>query len=229
MTRRAWLTLGLTLAACGLAACATTSKEVRLKLALDVTSQPEKAQVQYHGKVVGSTPVSIEVNTYGDLQSVVASLGDLSVVEKRLRILSPEKAQLIFKFNKQQQSLLARTLGVQSVLIFDYSENVSFDIDKFDLKPQALPVLNTQADILNTYFPNASVYVCGHTDSTGTDDHNLKLSLKRAQAVADYLAARGVGKNRLQVRGFGKDDPVESNATPSGRALNRRTEVVLPQ
>ncbi|HEY6929827.1 MAG TPA: OmpA family protein, partial [Thermoanaerobaculia bacterium] len=52
---------------------------------------------------------------------------------------------------------------------------------------------------------------------------------KRAQAVSDYLAARGVSKTRLQVRGFGKDDPVESNATPSGRALNRRTEVVLPQ
>jgi outer membrane protein OmpA-like peptidoglycan-associated protein len=227
MTRRAPLSLGLLLAAVGLSACA--SKEVKLKMALDVISQPEKAEVRYRGKVVGPAPTSLDVHTYDDLQSIVASHGDLTIVEKRLRILSPEKAQLIFKFGKQEQSPIAKTFGVQNVLIFDYSEKVSFDIDKFDLKPEALPILSTQADILNTYFPKAQVYVCGYTDSTGTDEHNLKLSLKRAQAVADFLTARGVNKSRLQIRGFGKDYPVESNGTPTGRALNRRTEVVLPQ
>ena len=227
MTRRARLSLGLALAVSGLAAC--SSKEVRLKMALDVISQPDKAEVRYRGKVVGPAPTSIGVSTYDDLQSIIASHGDLNIVEKRLRILSPEKAQLIFKFGKQETSPLAKTLGAQNVLIFDYSEKVSFDIDKFELKSDALPILNTQADILNNYFPKAQVYVCGYTDATGTDEHNLRLSLKRAQAVADYLAARGVTKTRLQIRGFGKDYPVESNSTPSGRALNRRTEVVLPQ
>jgi outer membrane protein OmpA-like peptidoglycan-associated protein len=135
-----------------------------------------------------------------------------------------EKAQLIFKFGKGEQSPIARVLGVQNVLIFDYSEKVAFDVDKFDLKPEALPILNTQADILNVYFPKARVFVCGYTDATGTDEHNLRLSLKRAQAVADYLVARQVDKGRLEIRGFGKDYPVESNATPAGRLINRRTE-----
>jgi len=228
MTRPRTPLLSLAVAAVLLSACA--AKEVRLRMSLEVVSRPEKAQVTYHGKSVGEAPAEIDVKTYEDLDSVVASLKDLSVVEKRLRIISPDRAQLIFRFGKEaEQSPLARTLGVQNVLIFDYSEKVAFDVDKFDLKPEFLPLLNTQADILQVYFPKAPVFVCGYTDSTGSEDHNLKLSLKRAQAVADYLVARGLDKARLQIRGFGKDYPVESNGTAAGRALNRRTEVVLPQ
>jgi outer membrane protein OmpA-like peptidoglycan-associated protein len=209
-------------------ACA--SKEVQLRMSLQVVSQPEKAQVRYRGKAIGDAPTDIDVRTYADLDAIVASLEGMNVVEKRLRILSPERAQLIFKFgNQSEQSPLARNLGVEKVLIFDYSEKVAFDVDKFDLKPEFLPLLNTQSDILTVYFPRARIYVCGYTDSTGTDEHNLRLSLKRAQGVADYLIARGVEKARVQIRGFGKDYPVETNTTTAGRALNRRTEVVLPQ
>jgi len=209
-------------AACG-------PKEVQLQMAVQVVSQPEAAEVRFRGKPIGEAPTNIAIKTYEDLQSILAVKGDLDVIEKRLRILAPDKAQLIFKFGKGEQSPLAKVLGVQNVLIFDYSEKVAFDVDKFDLKPDALPILNTQADILNVYFPKAQVFVCGYTDATGSDEHNLKLSLKRAQAVADYLAARQVDKARLQIRGFGKDYAVESNATPAGRTLNRRTEVILPQ
>lgn len=208
-------------------ACAP--KEVQLKMAVQIVSQPDSAEIRFHGKTIGEAPTNVAINTYEDLQSILATKGDLDVVEKRLRILAPDKAQLIFKFGKGEQSPLAKDLGVQNVLIFDYSEKVAFDVDKFDLKPDALPILNTQADILNIYFPKAQVFVCGYTDATGTDEHNLKLSLKRAQAVADYLAARQVDKARLKIRGFGKDYAVESNATPAGRTLNRRTEVILPQ
>lgn len=198
-------------------------------MSIEVISQPEKAEVTYRGDRLGETPAQVEVKTYEDLQAITVRHGDLGIVEKRLRILSPDHAQLIFKFGKEEQSPIAKVLGVQSVLIFDYSEKVSFDVDRFDLKPEALPILNTQADILTVYFPRAEIYVCGYTDSTGSDEHNLKLSLKRAQAVADYLVARGVDKERQKIRGFGKQYPVETNATPAGKALNRRTEVILPQ
>ena len=220
----------VSVAAVGIALlCAACTKEVKLQMAVQVVSQPEAAEVRYRGKQIGDAPTNVEVKTYEDLQSIVAVKGDLEIVEKRLRILTPDRAQLIFKFGKGEQSPIAKVLGVQNVLIFDYSEKVAFDTDKFDLKADALPILNTQADILNVYFPKANVFVCGYTDATGTDEHNLRLSLKRAQAVADYLVARQVDKDRIKIRGFGKDYPVESNATPNGRSLNRRTEVVLPQ
>lgn len=226
--------VGLVLACAMLLTFGCASKpqrpEVRLRLTVEIVSDPAQAEVRFRGKSLGQTPTTIDVTTYEDLQAISATSGDLSVVEKRVRLLSPEKAQLSFRFGaKEPESPLAKTLGLQKVLIFDYSEKVAFDVDRFDLKPDALPILNTQADILSIYFPHALVYVCGYTDSTGGDEYNLKLSLKRAQAVADYLVARGVDKDRLRIRGFGKDFPVESNATAAGRALNRRTEVILPQ
>src|SRR5262249_42711582 len=114
-------------------------------MAVQVVSQPEAAEVRYRGKAIGETPTNVAINTYEDLQSSLAVKGDRDVVEKRLRITAPDKAQLIFKLGKGEQSPLAKVLGVQNVLIFDYSEKVAFDTDKFDLKPEALPILNTQA------------------------------------------------------------------------------------
>ena len=205
------------------------TKSVPLRMAIEVVSEPAKADVKYHGKSIGETPADVDVKTFDDLESIIASKESLEIVEKRIRILSPEKAQLIFKLGKGQQSPVAKSLKLDHILIFDYSEKVAFDTNSFDLKPDALPILNTQAEILNTYFPKAAIHVCGYTDSTGGDDHNLKLSLKRAEAVSGYLLARGVAKDRIQTHGFGKEYAVDANTTPAGRALNRRTEVILPQ
>ena len=227
MTRRPYPLCAFVVAALALATgCA---KRLELKMTVDVLAEPGTADVEYRNKSVGPVPQRIGIETFEDLDSIQAKSADGQVVEKRIRILSPETAQVIFRFAKDA-SPLAKKLGAARLLVFEYSEKVSFDIGKSDLKPEALPILNKQKEILNTYFPNAKAYVCGYTDSTGSDDLNLKLSLERANAVFNYLsAAGGVAKSRLEPRGFGKDFPVETNATPVGRALNRRTEVVLPE
>ena len=212
-----------------LTSCATKEKEIELKMSVEVLSQPEKAEVRYRGKAVGETPKLLEVSTYGDLDAIAALKPDLDVVEKRIRILSSDKAQLFFRFGKGEVSPIARKLGVTRVLVFEYAEKVSFDSNKADLKPEGLSVLNRQAEILNQHFPNATVYVCGYTDSTGSDAVNDKLSLQRAEAVRQYLAEQKVDPARMKTQGFGKQFEVASNATPEGRGLNRRTEVIIPQ
>lgn len=217
------------LAAAALVAATGCTKKLELKMTIDVLSEPGKADVEYRNKPVGAVPQRINIETFDDLESIKATAPEGQVIEKRIRILSPETAQVIFRFGKDV-SPLAKKLGATRLLVFEYAEKVSFDTGKADLKPEALPILNKQKEILNTYFPNAKAFVCGYTDSTGSDDLNMKLSLDRANAVFNYLsAAGGVAKSRLEPRGFGKDFPVESNATPQGRALNRRTEVVLPE
>jgi outer membrane protein OmpA-like peptidoglycan-associated protein len=203
--------------------------DVKMKMAIEVLSQPEKATVTYKGKVLGETPKSLSVNTFEDISSITAASADLDVVEKRIRIVSPDQAQVIFRLGKGGISPVAQKLGLTRVLVFEYAEKVCFDSAKSDLKPDALPVLATQAEILNQYFPKATVYVCGYTDSTGSDAFNDKLSLQRAEAVRNILVNQKVDSARIKTQGFGKQFEVAPNTTAEGRALNRRTEVILPE
>lgn len=202
---------------------------VEMKMAIDVLSEPEKATVSYKGKVLGETPKSLNVSTFEDVSSITAASADLEVVEKRVRIVSADQAQVIFRMGKGGISPVAKKLGLTRVLVFEYAEKVCFDSAKSDLRPDALPVLARQAEILNQYFPKAVVYVCGYTDSTGSDAFNDRLSLQRAEAVRNFLVNQNVDTARLKTQGFGKQFEVAPNTTAEGRALNRRTEVILPE
>jgi len=205
------------------------TRGVEMKMAIDVLSEPEKAIVTYKGKNLGETPKSLNVKTFEDFTSITAASADLEVVEKRIRIVSPDQAQVIFRMGKGGISPVAKKLGMTRVLVFEYAEKVCFDSAKSDLKPDALPVLAKQAEILNLYFPKAIAYVCGYTDATGSDTLNDKLSLQRAEAVRNFLVNQKVDGARIKTQGFGKQFEVAPNTTAEGRALNRRTEVILPE
>jgi OOP family OmpA-OmpF porin len=73
--------------------------------------------------------------------------------------------------------------------------------------------------------PGVRVEIGGHTDSTHTNAHNQALSEKRARAVAAYLVSKGVKPGQLTTKGYGEDSPIADNATPQGRAKNRRVEM----
>ncbi len=75
--------------------------------------------------------------------------------------------------------------------------------------------------------PAATIEIGGHTDSEGTEVNNQRLSLQRAQAVRTYLIGKGVAAPRLVAKGFGSTVPIADNATPEGRAQNRRIEFVV--
>jgi outer membrane protein OmpA-like peptidoglycan-associated protein len=80
--------------------------------------------------------------------------------------------------------------------------------------------------VLNKY-ADTEVMVQGHTDASGPDDHNLKLSLDRAGSVGGYLRAKGVKSGRIEESGHGEGSPVADNATAEGRQANRRVEVAI--
>ena len=104
--------------------------------------------------------------------------------------------------------------------------NITFESDKSSINPQFYSTLNSVAVVLNK-FNKTGVRVDGHTDSTGSDNYNLKLSQERAGAVSQYLAGQGVGYNRLSSQGFGESSPIANNSTDGGRAANRRVEIQL--
>lgn len=105
---------------------------------------------------------------------------------------------------------------------------VNFDFDKATIRSDARPVLD---EALRTIKQSGDIHIAveGNTDSQGSEEYNLNLSIRRAQAVADYLVAHGVARSQLQIDGYGETRPVASNDTADGRAQNRRVELrVLP-
>ncbi len=103
---------------------------------------------------------------------------------------------------------------------------VQFDFDRAEIRADAAVILEEAASQLSQC-KEGSITVKGHTDSTGPEAYNQGLSERRAQAVSDYLAGQGVDASRLQSMGYGESQPVATNATRDGRALNRRVELDL--
>lgn len=104
--------------------------------------------------------------------------------------------------------------------------DVLFDTNSSALAPGAYERLRSLAATLNRY-PDTNIVVKGHTDSTGAESYNLKLSEERAENVRKYLVAEGVSPSRVTAIGFGEAYPLVSDATSSGRQQNRRVEIEI--
>ena len=100
-----------------------------------------------------------------------------------------------------------------------------FGFDSAKLTPAMETALADVADRINASKGDESLDIIGHTDSTGPADYNQKLSERRAQSVADFLAARGVDSGRMNVSGMGETSPIADNSTREGRSRNRRVEI----
>lgn len=105
---------------------------------------------------------------------------------------------------------------------------VRFDFDKADIRPDARAILDEAAKTLKEEGAVAIV-VEGHTDARGTEPYNLKLSQRRAAAVRQYLASKGIDASRLTVEAYGESKPVATNDTDEGRAQNRRVELNIKE
>ena len=130
----------------------------------------------------------------------------------------------------QEQGLLSAKNERGLVL---YLPDVLFDFDKATLTEAARTKIHAVAEIVTRLAPERTLSVEGHTDSVGTEEYNLELSLKRAQAVMSELQAGGVVADKIRSVGLGEKFPVAPNQTekgrdnPEGRAQNRRVEVVI--
>lgn len=104
--------------------------------------------------------------------------------------------------------------------------SVNFDFDKSNLKPGAKVELDRAVKIMQDN-PDVVLELQGNTDNVGTDAYNQALGKRRADAVFNYMKAKGINPNRLKTVSFGKGKPVASNATDEGRAQNRRVDLVI--
>ncbi|GGB72509.1 membrane protein [Flavobacterium suaedae] len=104
--------------------------------------------------------------------------------------------------------------------------SVNFDLNKSTLTSKAKANLDRLVPVFNEY-PNTNIQVFGYTDSSGSDDYNLRLSEQRAASVVSYLTGKGLSSSRFTTMGKGEADPIADNETASGRAQNRRVEFAI--
>ena len=119
------------------------------------------------------------------------------------------------------QSEAASIQRTKDVLIATFKSELLFDFDSFSLKPGAVVEIGKVATVLVKY-PDTTVVVEGHTDSTGAEAYNQKLSAKRAEAVKNTLVQHGLTPDRIETYGYGESQPISSDP-----AMNRRVKVVI--
>ncbi|HEY9275041.1 MULTISPECIES: OmpA family protein [Achromobacter] len=168
-----------------------------------------------------------------------AEILDLQATILDLKGLPSDASGGISDLNAQIDGLAARHDGLsvrqdKNAVTVAMLGDVLFDFDKTAIRPAAEPTLRDIASLIKASSAG-TVAIEGHTDSKGSASYNKDLSLRRAQAVAQWLASHGVDKARLTVKGFGDTQPIQSNRlangadNPQGRAQNRRVEFVLPK
>lgn len=136
-----------------------------------------------------------------------------------------DRQQADFRRSLEGSGVAIRRNGDQIVLVMP--SDVTFAVDRSDVQPQFTRVLDDVAGTLNAY-PQTTIDVVGHADSTGPDAYNQTLSERRASSVAGYLTGPGrVLADRVFVAGQGERQPIASNDTAEGRAQNRRVEIIL--
>lgn len=126
---------------------------------------------------------------------------------------------------KEQLNQVLQTKETARGLIVNMSD-VLFDFNKYTLKSEAREKLAKVSGILLAY-PNLKLQVEGYTDNIGSDEYNQKLSEQRADGVRDYLVSQSVPDGNITAQGFGKTHPIADNSSNSGRAQNRRVELVV--
>lgn len=119
---------------------------------------------------------------------------------------------------------VAETERVDDGIIVTMKDKILFDFNSAEIKSSSRASLQKIADVLKKY-DKTNLTVTGHTDNVGGADYNLKLSERRARAVAEYLTGLGVPQSRMRIMGFGFERPVAGNDTADGRAQNRRVEI----
>jgi len=106
--------------------------------------------------------------------------------------------------------------------------NIFFEFGKFNLLPESYPELNRLAEFLKKN-PEIRIKISGYTDNIGSTEDNQILSQKRADAVREYLISKGIEVERITTLGYGEKDPIATNKTEKGRALNRRVEFEISE
>jgi OOP family OmpA-OmpF porin len=156
---------------------------------------------------------------------VVPDCGDCKVTKLDMGGIGSLETPIVFKNFRIAEGGSMNVIGQKLTDNKIVTHGINFDVDKTTIKPESMGTLNMIVNVMKAN-PDVKFEVGGHTDNTGSADHNLQLSQQRADAVKAQLITMGIDASRLSTKGFGDSKPVADNSTPEGKANNRRVEFV---
>ena len=186
--------------------------------------------------ILPDAPVAPDLSVAGpkekletDSQPVVDEAASSKLlIESIQSLLSASRTQNVrfFTYNVDKKELRGFKSDMP-VLRVVYEERVFFDTDKAELRTEALPVVKSVASSLKQQKQKVALFVAGHTDARGSDEYNLNLSIRRAEAVARAIKKEGPGTALIWRVGFGKAIPIRPNDSEQNMGLNRRVEFLI--
>ncbi len=197
--------------------------EIAESRARTVTADQQKAGVVAQMNANQTATVRDTSAALGRANLQIASQGQALQNETQRREEADKRAA-------QAQADLARIGTVKQEargMVITLSGSVLFASAKADLLPNAQIKLNDVAKALAEQDPESKIVVEGHTDSQGVAASNQDLSQRRAESVRSYLASHGIAADRMTAQGFGSTRSIADNASPEGRANNRRVELIV--
>ena len=209
-----------------MSAAATEVNRLRLEnetRMLTAAADADRARLEGEARATAALGESDRLRKENEAQKA-ANQADLDRAAKDRAQAEAEKAELRARLLSQFNAIL-QTRDTARGLIVNMSD-VLFDTGKYTLRPLAREKLAKVAGIVSGH-PGLKLDVEGHTDSTGGDDYNQRLSDQRGTAVRDYLTQQGMSSGSVTSKGLGETQPVASNDTAQGRQQNRRVELVI--
>ena len=184
---------------------------IEAKIIYELLSENKEAGIANSNATTGEYKITLPA---GKLYGFLAEADGYLSISQNIDLTKEEYYRSI----NQDLNLVPIKKGANIVI-----NNLFFDFGKFDLLHESFPELNRLADFMiknNEY----KVLISGHTDDIGSSSSNMTLSKNRANAVAQYLISKGIEKNRLKIKGFGKTKPLKPNDSEENRQQNRRVE-----
>jgi len=186
---------------------------------VEAHTELESGQIESISKEFREGEFKIEIPEKGKTDIIVSAPGYTFKTitlpdEKAIDDLSTEPLELSLEPVYQEQKIV--------------THSIHFKSDSANLEPLAIKTLEKILTLMKTN-PELKIEIIGHTDSTGPEDYNQRLSELRARVVADWLIRNGINSKRIKATGKGESEPIADNSTPEGRAKNRRTEIrIIP-
>ena len=197
-------------------------------LALILTGCPKKTVMKEEPSVTKADEAAAAAAAAAERERVTKQEAEQRALREKELKAREEAAKKSEAEKEFEKSLVAKKYpGIEGeVLESKLLKDISFDFDKYDIRPQDASILKGNAALLAKY-PNMKIQIEGHCDEKGTIEYNLALGERRANSCKNYLISLGISKDRISTISYGKERPLDPGHTEEAWAKNRRAHTVI--